>query len=940
MAASRKNSQSSKSKPAANGKTADQTDHTRQQNNQTRLSTPQVKEAKTASKSPHSGVARSTASRTVPQEPAKPASMTKVPKLSSVASRRAALLHRDGDKKKLARPKKLKSSQKLSKTSKPDNLTLEEWQFQLRRQFGREQNFELTNVGEHSVFSEFLVKNPASGNTYRNAIRGLNLGDNYCSCPDFATNELGTCKHIEFTLAKLSRKRQNKAELKEGYHPPYSEVYVQYGSRRSVRFRPGTQCPDKLRLLAMKYFDDAGELRAEVFATFEKFLEQSYEIDTDLRCYEDALALIANVRDSKARLTALEKAFPAGIRSAAFDGLLKCNLYDYQREGVLFAVRAGRSVIADEMGLGKTLQAIATAEILARHMGVERVLIICPTSLKYQWEREIQKFTDRTAVVISGLAGNRRDQFQNSTFFKILNYDTVHTDLELIKRWAPDLVILDEAQRIKNWSTRVARSVKQVGSPYAVVLTGTPLENRLEELVSIVQFIDQQRLGPTYRLLHNHQDRDEHGKVVGYRNLHQIGETLKPILIRRQKKEVALQLPPRLDKNFFVPMTQMQLDLHHENLQTVSQIVTKWRRFGFLNETDQRRLMIALQNMRMACDSSYLLNQETDHGIKADEVVTLLDETIETTGNKVVVFSQWMRMLSLITRRLSGRTWEHVVFHGRIESSKRKDLVQRFREDPNCRVFFATDAGGVGLNLQHANIVVNMDLPWNPAILEQRIGRVYRLGQTQPVSVINYVSQGTIEEGMLGVIAFKKNLFAGVLDGGENNVFMGGSKLKKFMETVDKITGSIPPAVTEETVASTSARQTDKSDERPASIGSSASPLDARDDLSLVDSIQTSSNATSDGSMRSSHNSATEATIDPLANLLQQGLALLQELTAAASSTRSTPGSTFSNRDSRIRIDQDVETGKSYLRLQMPEPEVLDGALRAFGKLFESLRGQ
>src|SRR5262249_34519635 len=136
------------------------------------------------------------------------------------------------------------------------------------------------------------------------------------------------------------------------------------------------------------------------------------------------------------------------------------------------------------------------------------------------------------------------------------------------------------------------------------------------------------------------------------------------------------------------------------------------------------------------------------------------------------------------------------------ESSKRKDLVDQFREDPNCRVFLATNAGGVGLNLQHANVVINMDLPWNPAVLEQRIGRVHRLGQTQPVSVVNFVAQGTIEEGMLGVIAFKKNLFAGVLDGGESSVFMGGSKLKKFIETVDKITGNIPAPVPEEAAES------------------------------------------------------------------------------------------------------------------------------------------
>src|SRR5205807_5479251 len=139
---------------------------------------------------------------------------------------------------------------------------------------------------------------------------------------------------------------------------------------------------------------------------------------------------------------------------------------------------------------------------------------------------------------------------------KITNYDTVHADLDLIHAWAPDLVVLDEAQRIKNWETRTARSVKKIASPYAVVLTGTPLENRLEELISIVQFVDRFRLGPTFRLLHEHQLRDQVGKVIGYQGLDRIGQTLEPVLVRRQKDQVLDQLPERIDSHIFVPMTE------------------------------------------------------------------------------------------------------------------------------------------------------------------------------------------------------------------------------------------------------------------------------------------------------------------------------------------------------------------------------------------------
>jgi hypothetical protein len=503
-------------------------------------------------------------------------------------------------------------------------MSLEEWQTQLRRQFGREQNFRLRNLGNEPVFSEFEVTNPQSNTTYRVAIRGTRPGDNFCSCPDFATNALGTCKHVEFTLAALERKRSGKAALAAGFQPDYSEVYLQYGARREARFRPGRECPVQLARLAARFFDSEGALLPEAFERFDKFLSEAEPIGHELRCYGDVLRFVAEVRDVARRGERIDELFPRGIQSPAFKKLVRADLFDYQREGALFAARAGRCLIADEMGLGKTIQAIAAAEIMARALGVERVLIICPTSLKHQWEREIGRFVDRETHVISGLRPKRERHFAEPSFYKITNYDTVHRDLELINRWSPDLVILDEAQRIKNWNTRAARSVKKVASPYAIVLTGTPLENRLEELVSIVQFVDQHRLGPTYRFLHDHQVTEETGRVIGYRDLDRIGKTLAPILIRRQKKEVLSQLPGRMDKNFFVPMTEQQMGLHDENAESVANIVRKWRRCGFLSETDKQLLMIFLQNMRMSCDSTYLLDTNTDFGVKADELAVLL----------------------------------------------------------------------------------------------------------------------------------------------------------------------------------------------------------------------------------------------------------------------------------------------------------------------------
>ncbi len=825
------------------------------------------------------------------------------------------LLPSRGMKFKKNNPKRKKTAsakKKVSRLRKPEDMSLEDWQIELRRQFGREQKFKLKNTGAEPLFSEYEVTNPQSGRSYRLAIRGSALGENYCSCPDYAVNTLGTCKHIEFALDRLGRKSGAKAALALGYQPAYSEVYLQYGARREIVFKPGTGCPAELKNLARVYFDGGNRLKPDAFDRFPRFLQKAIAGEHDFRCYPDALNFIAQVRDQAMLAEKVKAMFPRGVRSVEFKKLLRTTMYPYQCEGALFAASAGRCLLADDMGLGKTIQAIAAAEILARAAGIEKVLIISPTSLKHQWRNEIEKFTGREATVVEGMLTARRELYRAESFFKITNYDVIHRDREPIAEWQPELIVLDEAQRIKNWQTRTAQSVKMLDSKYAIVLTGTPLENRLEELHSIVQFVDRFRLGPMFRFLHEHQHVDDHGRVVGYKNLDKISETLQPILVRRTKDKVLKDLPERLEKRFFVPMTEPQAKHHEENRETVARIVQKWRRYGFLSEADQLRLRIALQNMRMSCNSTYLLDHQTDHGVKSDELVALLAEIFEEPQHKVVIFSQWTRMHETVQWRLEKKKWEHVLFHGGVPGPKRKDLIQRFREDPKCRLFLSTDAGGVGLNLQHASAVVNLDLPWNPAVLEQRIGRVHRLGQHRPVRVVNFIAQGTIEEAMLGVLAFKKSMFAGVLDGGESEVFLGGSKLKKFMESVEQATGSIPVSMPREEEPPVDTRANGKKPKTPD--GQDGSPADF-EVLAPEEPRRSPQNAWAD--------------------VFSAGLSLLEKLQNAVSPDQPNEPAAKSSIISSGMIATEDSTGQPYLKFPLPEPQVLQ-------KIFDfvkSLRG-
>ncbi len=695
---------------------------------------------------------------------------------------------------------------RISLREKPENMTLEQWQAALRRNISQVQKFRL-EVGDNPFHEKpnpyFTVRNLENRNVYELEIRGSNPHESYCSCPDYQINTLGTCKHIEYALRSLSRKTMYKSALRSQRTLKVSEVVVRYNGQRQVVFRPAVDLDARSMRVVRRYFhlDEKGggySLKEEAHRGFSDFVKEFEAIGNRLRVRDDAIEYVARLRDQTTLKERIDEMFREGTDSVLWKSLLKAELYAYQKAGALFAARTGRCVLADEMGLGKTLQAIAATEILARAGCVERVLVVTPTSIKYQWKTEVEKFSSRSIEVIEGPSHKRRELQGTDTFFKITNYDVVRRDLDSLNRWEPDLIILDEAQRIKNWKTSTAQNVKKLKSPYCIVLTGTPLENRIEELHSIVEFVDRFHFGPLFRFLSEHQSTDENGKLIGYKNLDRVNQSLQGLLLRRSKKEVLNQLPPRIEKTFFIPMTKEQAAYHEENSAIVARLVAKWRQHRFLSDADQKRLMTALQYMRMSCNSTYLLDRMTKHQNKITELFKILKEVFESKKSKAVIFSQWLRTHELILEWAEARKMGHVYFHGGLDGARRKAAIARFMSDPECRLFLSTDAVGVGLNLQKANVVIHMDQPWNPAILEQRIGRSHRLGQKQPVQVFHLVSQGTIEEGMLKTLAFKKSLFAGVLDGGQKEIFLGGSRLTQFMESVERAAAAVPTPMDQE----------------------------------------------------------------------------------------------------------------------------------------------
>ncbi|HWG44055.1 MAG TPA: DEAD/DEAH box helicase [Gemmataceae bacterium] len=672
---------------------------------------------------------------------------------------------------------------------------LREEQIDIRRRRAAEEQFRIQNLGRNRVFSDYQISNPTTGGQYRVSIRGFDVGDNTCECPDFRTNTLGTCKHIEAVLASLREDtppqlRRRKAAVT---HP---EVYLNYGEQLRIGLHLPPRHSDQLRALAEAFFDPRGLWKGG--DGYQKLIELAEQVPEQVTIFSDAMDFMEREierREMAQRehdlLEQMEKSEQTdGAVPEALRDLLAVPLYPYQVRGAVFLACRGRSILGDDMGLGKTVQTLAAVELLVRERGVERVLVVAPASVKYQWETEIRKYTGRGVQVIDGTAQERRALYRQPTFYRLINYEIAVRDLDELNAWQPDLIVLDEAQRIKNWEAKTTRAVKRLRSRYAAVLTGTPLENKLEELYSIVQFVDDRRLGPAFQFLHDHRMLDEDRKLLGYRNLDKIREKLAPILLRRTRAEVLSQLPARTDTTVFVEMADAQRGPYAEHNHTLARLLQK----KYLTEIDRRRILASITNLRMLCDSTFLLDKQTKVSPKLEELEELLRELLGADPHKVVLFSQWELMLRQAAEVIEKLGIGFAVLHGGIPGKARRALLERFRDDPNCRVFLSTDAGGTGLNLQAADTVINLEVPWNPAVLEQRIARVHRMGQHRPVQVFNLVMRDSIEERVLRTLAVKRSLFAEIFTGTNEEVIFATLGQQAFLDTVRELLSEAKPA--------------------------------------------------------------------------------------------------------------------------------------------------
>lgn len=482
-------------------------------------------------------------------------------------------------------------------------------------------------------------------------------------------------------------------------------------------------------------------------------------------------------------------------------------LWEYQQDAKDRMVDRGQMLLGVVMGGGKTVITLAALEELHDQGEVDRCLVVVPASLKFQWLREIAKFTDAKATVIDGSPAQREKAWRMSigSRYVIVNPETLVNDQKFMGTFGA--MIIDEATMIKNRTSKRSKLLKRIGKTihYRYALTGQPIENRPEELFSIMEFVDKDVLG-TFTLFDSTFIRRDHwGKAVKYVNLPVMFKAMQDCMVRKTREDIADQLPKII--HTVVPVAfdpkgaEAYRRISHDLLAQLSAVMRKggggFSLFAHYNGGEdneaQGQIMARLTILRMLCDNPALVtgssadykNPATTMGSayasdivdegwmsgvakspKLDAVVEFIEEVLsEDPKNKVVLFSFFKKNLRLIQEATAHMT-DSVLFMGGMSAEDRDKAKQKFGNDPKCRLFLSSDAGGYGVDLPMANFLISYDLPWSSGKLEQREARIIRLSSTFPhVNIVSFVMQGSIEERQYEMLMHKRAVNEAFVDG-------------------------------------------------------------------------------------------------------------------------------------------------------------------------------
>lgn len=466
-----------------------------------------------------------------------------------------------------------------------------------------------------------------------------------------------------------------------------------------------------------------------------------------------------NLQEIKKEMLGEKKFIPSKIPS-----VINATLRSYQEEGVKWLERIRTmflgGILADDMGLGKTLQAIVSiSQMKGKHVSI----VVCPTSLLYNWKEEFSKFNkEMKVVVVDGIPLQRKKIISKIKNFDvaITSYTLMQKDVDLYQNVNFSYIILDEAQHIKNKNTRNAKSVKMLKGSHRLILTGTPIENSLNEIWSLFDFLMPGFLSSFDRFL------EKYVKTIGEKhaeNMVHLKKKVSPFILRRMKKDVLKDLPPISEITNYCKLSDVQLELYQSYAKSAKKELCKLvEKEGF--EKVQIHVLATLTRLKqICCHPAIFAKEKAEIGdsAKYDMLLELLQTLVENK-HKTVIFSQYTKMLKIMKEDFEHRKIKFCYLDG--STKNRLEIVKEFNEDPNISVFLVSlKAGGIGLNINKADTVIHYDMWWNPAVEMQARDRVHRIGQRKSVMCYKLVTLNSIEEKILDLQKRKKGLVKKVI---------------------------------------------------------------------------------------------------------------------------------------------------------------------------------
>ena len=465
-------------------------------------------------------------------------------------------------------------------------------------------------------------------------------------------------------------------------------------------------------------------------------------------------------------------------------------LRDYQKDGVkwlytIYKCNLG-GILADEMGLGKTIQTIYFIKELLKENKDNKFLIVCPTALVYNWVREFETFGKNINLkVIHGYNRDKKFKDKSSSVY-ITSYGTLREDILKYENFNFKAMIIDEAQNIKNPNALLTKSVKEIKAEVKIALTGTPLENSIVELWSIFDFIMPGFLGSLNKFNEKYHFKDEDSEYQ--EKMTKLKRVISPFIMRRKKQDVAQELPEKIENNIYIDLSEKQKVLYSEEVKKVQEEVEDMIGSNGFNASRAKILQLLTRLRQLCIDPRLVFENYTGESTKIITLIEMLKEII-SNGHKILLFTSFKTALEIVKDELDKQQISYYVIDGSVSAKTRMELVDKFNKDETNVFLITIKSGGTGLNLTSADVVIHLDLWWNPQVENQATDRTHRLGQTKNVEVIKLITKGTIEERILELQNKKRKLSNDLIEKNGVDNFEVSSLTEKDIKKLLEIDG-------------------------------------------------------------------------------------------------------------------------------------------------------